>query len=94
MKSIPLSPRYWALATFLIPIAGAVSYGVWIVVSAANLASSTQSEELVRSGVLAILTVIFLLVPRPGTRAIAVAAAVALVLSVAGAVQFEVFRGR
>jgi hypothetical protein len=94
MKSIRLSPRYWWLATLLIPIAGAVSYGVWLVVSAANLASSTQSEELVRSGVLAILTMVFFLVPRPGTRAIAVAAAVALVLSLAGAVQFEVFRGR
>lgn len=89
-----LSPRYWALATFLIPITSFVSYGLWIIVGVAGLAESTQSEELVRTGVLAVIAVIFILVPRPWARAIAVASAVSLVLTVVGVFQFEVLRGR
>jgi hypothetical protein len=88
-----LSPRYWALATFFIPIAGTIAYGVWIVVTAAGLAHSTQAEELVRTGALVIMSAIFLLLRRPWARAIGIASAVALVLMLIGVIQFDWFRG-
>lgn len=89
----PSSAQYWALATFFIPIAGAFGYAVWIGVTAAGLATSTQAEEVVRIAVYAVMSAVFLLIRRPWARAIGIAFAIALVLWLSGVIQFEVFRG-
>ena len=81
IKPIRLSPQYWALATFFIPIASAIAYGIWLGVSAAGLAHSTQSEEAVRAGALAILSAACALVPRAWARAVAISFGTALVLA-------------
>jgi hypothetical protein len=84
-----LSPRYWALATFLIPFADAVGYICWLVIASTGLATSTQSEELVRTGIYAGMSTVFVLIRRPWARAIAVASVVTLVLWLIGVIQFE-----
>ncbi len=89
-----LSPRYWALATFFIPVASAIGYCVWLVVDESAAATSTRAEEIVRAVVYAVMTAVFLFIRRPWTRAVAVGSAVALVLWLSWIVQFEVFRGR
>jgi hypothetical protein len=88
-----LSPRYWALATFFIPIAGAVAYGIWLSFSAADVAHSTRAEEAVRAGALAVMSTVFVLIKRPWARAVAIASAAALVLTLVGFIQFKVFPG-
>jgi hypothetical protein len=94
IRSLRLPPQYWALATFFITIAGALGYGVWLAVSAANLAQSTQSEEIVRTSTLLIMSAILLLIPRPWARAIVIAFAFALLFELVGVFQFEVLRER
>jgi hypothetical protein len=93
-SSSRLSPRYWALATFFIPIAGAITYGIWLGISAAGLAQSSRSEAIVRSIASLILSAIFLPIARPWTRAIGIGFLCALIFMLMGVVQFEVFRGR
>lgn len=75
-----MSPQNWAFATFFIPIASAIAYGVWLVVSGADLAHSIHAEKAVRVGTLAVLAVVFAAIPRAWARAIAVASAAALIL--------------
>ena len=87
-------PRYWALATFFIPIAGAITYGIWLGVSAAGLAQSSRSEEIVRSSALLIMSAVFLPIARPWARAIGIGFLSALIFMLIGVVQFEVFRGQ
>jgi hypothetical protein len=89
-----LSPRYWAFATFFIPIAGALGYGIWLGISAAGLAQSTRSEQIVRSSALLIMSAVFLPIARPWSRAIGIAFLCALILVLIGVLQFEVFRGQ
>jgi hypothetical protein len=88
-----MQPKFWALATFLIPITGALGYGIWLTVSAAGLAESTRAEQIVRSGALLILTAVFLPMTRPWARAIGIASVCALIVMLAGVLPFEVFRG-
>jgi hypothetical protein len=88
-----LAPKYWALATFFIPIAGALGYGVWLVTSAAGLAQSTRAEEIVRGSALLIVAAVLTPIARPWARAIGIAFIFALVLMLVGMLQFEVFRG-
>lgn len=76
-----MSPQNWALATFLIPIASAIAYGVWLTVNAAGLAHSTQSEEAIRAGAMAVLCAACALVPRAWVRAVAISFGAALVLA-------------
>jgi hypothetical protein len=87
-----MSPRYWALATFLVPVIEVVGYLMWLVVSAAHLASSTQSEELVRTGIYAAIATALAVVQRPWARAIAMASAVTLALWLVGVFEFEMLR--
>jgi hypothetical protein len=82
-----LAPRYWALATFFIPIAGAIGYGVWLCVSAAGLAHSTEAEKIVRTSALLVLSAIFLAISRSWSRAIGVAFAGALFLMLVVVIQ-------
>jgi hypothetical protein len=84
-------PQYWALATFFIPIAAAIGYGIWLVVSASGMAQSTRAEVVVRAGALAIMGASFALVPRPWARAVAVSFAAALALTLMAVLQVEVF---
>jgi hypothetical protein len=93
IKTIRLSPRYWALATFFIPIAAAIAYGIWLVVSATGLAHSTPAENATRTGVLVVMSTIFIAIPRPWARAVAIAFAGALVLTLVGLIRFKVFPG-
>lgn len=88
-----MSPQNWALATFFIPIASAIAYGIWLVVSAVDLAHSTRAETLVRGGALLCMAVTFGVIPRPWSRAIGVASFFALLLALTAMLQFEVFRG-
>jgi hypothetical protein len=80
------------LATFSIPIAAAIAYGIWLGVSAAGLAHSTRAEEAVRAGALLVMSVVFACVPQPWTRAAAVASFAALVLMSIGVLDYEMFR--
>jgi hypothetical protein len=64
------------------------------VISGAGLAQSTRSEEIVRGGALLIMSAILLPIARPWSRAIGIAFLCALVLMLAGVVEFGVFRGR
>lgn len=84
-------PRFWALATFLIPIAAAIAYGIWLAVSAAGLAHSTRAEDAVRAGVLVVMSAIFALIRRPWAGAVAIASVGALVLHLIALIQFEMF---
>jgi hypothetical protein len=89
-----LSPKLWALATFLVPVASAVGYLGWLIfVDTPGLATSTRSEEIVRAAIYGAASIVFLLLRRPWARAVAIACAVALVLWLIGTLQFEVFRG-
>jgi hypothetical protein len=63
-------------------------------VSAAGLAQSSRSEELVRSSALLIMSAVFLPIPRPWSRAIGIGFLSALIFMLIGVLQFEVFRGR
>ncbi len=92
IKSISLSPQYWALATFFIPISAAIAYGVWLGVSAAGLAHSTEAEYAVRTGTLFVLSVLFAFIPKPWARAVVVASVAALVLVLIGVIEYELFR--
>ena len=92
IKSISLSPQYWALATFFIPISAAITYGVWLGVSAAGLAHSTEAEYAVRTGTLFVLSVLFAFIPKPWARAVVVASVAALVLVLIGVIEYELFR--
>ena len=89
-----ITPRYWALATFLVPIVDAIGYLFWLLISTAHLAQSTQAEELVRAGFYAGAATVTLLVRRPWARAVGVAAAVTLTLWLVGVFEFEVLRHR
>lgn len=94
MSSGQMSPRYWALAAFLVPIVDAAGYLVWLVVSATHLASSTQSEEAVRAGIYAGAAIVFAVIRRPWARALAIAASVTVALWLIGVFEFEVLRHR
>ena len=63
-------------------------------ISAAGLAQSTRSEEIVRSIALAIMSAVFLPIARPWSRAIGIGCLSALIFLLIGVLQFEVFCGR
>jgi hypothetical protein len=85
-----MQPKYWALATFLIPIAGALGYGIWLVASAAGLAESTQAERIVRGSALLIMTAVFMPITRQWSRAIGIASLCALIVLLIGVLELEV----
>jgi hypothetical protein len=87
-----MSPQYWALATFLIPFVDAVAYVAWLIIATSHLATSTQSEELVRTGIYVGIATAFAFVQRPWARALAVASTVTLALWLVGVFEFEVLR--
>lgn len=91
-NSARMSPQYWALATFLIPFVDAVAYVAWLIIATSQLATSTQSEELVRTGIYAGVATVFAFVRRPWARALAVASIVTLALWLVGVFEFEVLR--
>jgi hypothetical protein len=64
-----------------------------VFVDTPGLATSTRSEEMVRTGIYAAASIVFLFFRRPWAKAVAIASAVALALWLSGLLQFEVFRG-
>jgi hypothetical protein len=93
IRAFELSPRHWALATFFMPVACAIGYCLWLGVSRAGLAESTQAEEIVKTIASLFLSIVFFTIPRPWSRAIAIAFLSAFVLTLIAVLQFEVFRG-
>lgn len=67
------SPRWWALATFLIPVMRGAGQGVVLGLATFGVAESFVAETQVSIGVLAGLTIVFGLLPFKWARACAIA---------------------